>query len=264
VTNMIDKNRNYIKDNLKSGKKLFAAWAQAASTITAEILADAGFDIIIVDLEHGPGSIMDLIGQIQAMQGHRAVPFARASWNDFVQIKRILDAGVYGLIVPYVNNREEAELAVKSIQYPPNGIRGVAGSPRAPHYGNNSMEYLRSANEEIILFTAVETIEAVENIDDILSVERLDGIFIGPMDLATNMGYFGNPAHPKVQEAIQSIESKVLHANKYLATIAGSWDDARTKYDRGYNIIAAMSDTVTLGQIAREKVGLFRQYFDNA
>ena len=258
---MIDKNHNYIKESLKKGKKQYAAWAQAASNITAEILADAGFDIVMVDLEHGSGSIMDLISQIQAMQGHRAVPFARAPWNDFVQIKRILDAGVYGLLVPYVNSKAEAEDAVKAILYPRGGIRGVAGSPRAAHYGNNSMEYLKKANDEIILFTAVETQEAIANLDDILTVDRLDGIFIGPMDLATNMGHFGNPAHAEVQEAIRSVESKVLAAGKFLATIGGSWEDVQAKYDRGYSIIVGMSDTVTLGQIAREKVAQFQEHF---
>jgi 2-dehydro-3-deoxyglucarate aldolase/4-hydroxy-2-oxoheptanedioate aldolase len=258
---MIDRNHTNIKESLKKGKKQFAAWAQAASNITAEILADAGFDIIVVDLEHGPGSIMDLIGQIQAMQGHRAIPFARSPWNDFVQIKRILDAGVYGLLVPYVNTRQEAEAAVKAILYPCGGIRGVAGSPRAAHYGNNSMEYHKNAGEEIILFTAVETPEAVKNLDEILTVERLDGIFVGPVDLATSMGYLGNPSHTEVQDAIRTIESKVLAAGKFLATIGGSWDDVQTKFSRGYSIIVGMSDTVNLGQVAREKVARFQEHF---
>jgi len=161
-------NDNYVKKLLKEGKKVTAAWAQAASPITAEILGDAGFDAVMIDMEHGPGDIMMLINQINALKGQPAVPFVRAPWNDFVQLKKILDAGVYGVLVPYVNSAEEAEAAVKAVRYPTEGIRGVAGSPKAPHFGNNSMEYMKKANEEIFLMTAVETPEAVANLDELL------------------------------------------------------------------------------------------------
>jgi 2-keto-3-deoxy-L-rhamnonate aldolase RhmA len=248
---------NYVKKLLKEGKKVTAAWAQAASPITAEILGDAGFDAVMIDLEHGPGDIMMLINQINALKGQPAIPFVRAPWNDFVQLKKILDAGVYGVLVPYVNSAEEAEAAVKAVRYPTEGIRGVAGSPKAPHFGNNSMEYMKRANEEIFLMTAVETPEAVANLDDLLKVEKLDGIFIGPMDLATSMGYFGNPQHPEVQKAIREVEAKVFASDKILATVAGSWDDAKMKYDRGYQMLLLMSDTVTLSKTARAITGSF-------
>jgi len=250
-------NDNYVKKLLKEGKKVTAAWAQAASPITAEILGDAGFDAVMIDMEHGPGDIMMLINQINALKGQPAVPFVRAPWNDFVQLKKILDAGVYGVLVPYVNSAEEAEAAVKAVRYPTEGIRGVAGSPKAPHFGNNSMEYMKKANEEIFLMTAVETPEAVANLDELLKVEKLDGIFIGPMDLATSMGHFGNPQHPEVQKAIQEVEAKVFASNKILSTVAGSWEDAKKKYDRGYQLLLLMSDTVTLGKTARALTGSF-------
>jgi len=250
-------NDNYVKKLLKEGKKVTAAWAQAASPITAEILGDAGFDAVMIDMEHGPGDIMMLINQINALKGQPAVPFVRAPWNDFVQLKKILDAGVYGVLVPYVNSAEEAEAAVKAVRYPTEGIRGVAGSPKAPHFGNNSMEYMKKANEEIFLMTAVETPEAVANLDELLKVEKLDGIFIGPMDLATSMGHFGNPQHPEVQKAIQEVEAKVFASNKILSTVAGSWEDAKKKYDRGYQLLLLMSDTVTLSKTARALTGSF-------
>lgn len=242
---------NTVKILLKEGKRVTAAWAQAASPITAEILGDSGYDAVMIDLEHAPGDIERLISQVHALKGNPAVPFVRAPWNDFVQIKKILDAGVYGLLVPYVNSREEAEAAVKAILYPPEGIRGVAGSPRAAHFGNNSLEYLTQANEEIFLMTAVETPEALANIDEILAVERLDGIFIGPMDLATSMGHFGNPKAPEVQEAIREIEKKVFASGKILSTVASSWEDAVVKYDRGYQMLLLFSDTVSLSRAAR-------------
>ncbi len=258
---MLEKNKNSVKAMLQKGRKVAGAWCQSGSSITAEILAEAGFDALMIDLEHGPGDIMSSIGQIQAMKGEPAVPFCRAPWNDFVQIKRILDAGVYGLLVPYVNTKEEALAAAKAVSYPTSGIRGVAGSPRAAHYGNNAMDYLKSANDEVYLMTAVETPEAVGNLDEILSVERLDGIFIGPMDLATSMGHFGNPKADEVQKAIQTIEEKVFASGKFLSTVAGTWEDAKKKYERGYSLVFFFSDTTTLSAAARERMQLFRESF---
>ncbi len=254
-------NTNRVKRLLKEGKRVTGAWAQAASNITTEILADAGFDVIMVDMEHGPGNILTLISQIQGMKGQPTVPFVRAPWNDFVQIKKILDAGTFGLLVPYVNTKEEAEAAVKAVKYPLTGIRGVSGSPRGPHFGNNSMDYLKQANDEIFLMTAVETLEAAENIDELLTVEGLDGIFIGPMDLATSMGYFGDASVPEVQAVIRKVEEKVFASDKILATVGGSWEQATAKYERGYQLLMLMSDTVSLGAYARGLVNSFSQAF---
>lgn len=248
---------NRVRKLLKEGKRVTAAWAQAASPITTEILGESGYDAVMIDLEHGPGDILTLISQVQALKGQRAVPFVRAPWNDFVQLKKILDAGVYGLLVPYVNSAREAEDAVRAVLYPTEGIRGVAGSPRAAHYGRQSLEYLSQANEEIFLMTAVETPEAVKNLDEILKVERVDGIFIGPMDLATSMGHFCRPQDPEVQETIRIIENKVLASSKILATVASSWEDAKTKYDRGYRMLLLFSDTVSLGKAARSLTEAF-------
>ncbi len=243
--------KNRVKQLIASGEKVAAAWAQAGSNITAEILGDAGFDAVMIDHEHGPGDILTLISQIQALKGNPAVPFVRAPWNDFVQIKRILDAGTYGVLVPYVNTPEEAADAVRAKRYPTEGIRGVAGSPRAPGYGKNTQSYLASADDEIILMTAVETPEAVSKVEAIAAVDGVDGIFIGPMDLATSMGHRGDPSHPEVKEAIAQVEAAVKKSGKFLATVAGSWEDAKTKYDRGYSFLLLMSDTVSLGKFAR-------------
>ena len=258
---MLTTNENFVKKLLREGKKVTGAWAQAASNITAEIMGEAGFDLVMIDMEHAPGDIMTLITQIQALKGQPAVPFVRAPWNDFVTIKKILDAGTFGLLVPYVNTAEEAREAVRAIRYPKEGIRGVAGSPRAPHYANNALDYMKKANREIFLMTAVETPEAVSNLDDILKVEGLDGIFIGPMDLATSMGHFGDPSHPEVQAAMKEVEGKVAGSDKILSTVAGGWEDARKKYDRGYQLLMLMSDTVNLGKTARGLVDQFKDAY---
>jgi 2-dehydro-3-deoxyglucarate aldolase/4-hydroxy-2-oxoheptanedioate aldolase len=244
---------------MRADKKISCAWVQAGSPITAEILAEAGFDALLIDMEHGPGDIMLLIAQIQAMKGEKAVPFVRASWNDFVQIKRILDAGAYGLVIPYVCSRAEAEAAVRAAKYPPEGIRGIAGSTRAAHYGYNPLEYFDTANRDVFVFVQIETPEAVKNIDDILSVPGVDGIFIGPMDLATTHGFRGKPGAPQMQEIIQSLEKKIKAKGKALATVCGDFADAKAKYARGYNMITLISDTTALGKVAREEVEKFRK-----
>lgn len=249
------------KHLLKQGKRTCGAWLQIASPFTAEIMARAQFDWCMIDMEHGPGDILTLISQLQAIKGYGVDTFVRAPWNDFVQIKRILDAGVNGVLVPYVNSKKEAEAAVKAILYPTEGIRGVAGSPRAEGYGYNIMNYMKNANDEIMLMVAMETPTAVANLDEILEVERIDGIFIGPMDLATNMGYFGNPKHPKVQEAIKTIETKVKASGKFLGTVSGSFEGGQPLWEKGYQYVVTLADGVSLQKAAVKTMEKFHEAY---
>lgn len=253
--------KNRVKHMLKEGKKTAGAWVQIASPFTAEILSSAGFDWLMLDMEHGPGDILTLVSQVHAMKGSDSVPLVRAPWNDFVAIKRILDTGVQGVLIPYVNTRAEAEQAVKACKYPLDGIRGVAGSPRAPGYGQNIGNYLQRANDEIFIMIAVETPEAVANLDEILQVDDLDGVFIGPMDLASSMGYFCDPSHSKVQDAIREVEKKVLTAGKVLATTTGTWEGAQTLFERGYQMLMLMADGVSLAKLAAKKVAQFKEHY---
>lgn len=253
--------KNRVKHMLKDGKKTAGAWVQIASPFTAEILSSAGFDWLMLDMEHGPGDILTLISQVHAMKGSDSVPLVRTPWNDFVAIKRILDAGVQGVLIPYVNTRAETEQAVKACKYPIDGIRGVAGSPRAPGYGQNIGNYLQRANDEIFIMIAVETPEAVANLDEILQVDGLDGVFIGPMDLASSMGYFCDPSQPEVQDAIREIEKKVIGAGKVLATTTGTWESAQTLFERGYQMLMLMADGVSLAKLAVKKVAQFKEHY---
>lgn len=253
--------QNVVKMKLKNGQKTIGGFLQTLSPVAAEILGQCGFDWLIVDLEHAPGDFANLQAQLQAMNGSDVVPFARAPWNDEVVIKRILDTGVMGVLVPYVNSREEAEAAVAACKYPPRGIRGVAGSPRAAGYTGNTMAYLTSANAETIVMVAVETTDAVENLDEILRVKDLDGIFIGPMDLASSMGHLGNPGHPEAQKQIAIIEEKVLASDKFLGTVAATSDKARDCFDKGYQWLIVMQDGATLLSAGKDKVAEFRNAY---
>ncbi len=247
-----------VKQTLKSGGMTCGAFLQIDSHISAEILSQAGFDWLIVDMEHAPVDLDSLLRQFQAMAGSPdCTPFVRAPWNDLVAIKRILDTGAKGIVIPYVNSRAEAESAVSACKYPPEGTRGAAMSPRAARYGASTSQYFADANRDIVVIVSVETQEAVENLDDILSVPGLDGIFIGPMDLAVSLGHEDVKCSP-VRNAIAEIERKVLASDKFLGTVATDWDKAAACYERGYQWLILMQDGLTLAAHAAKVVNRFR------
>jgi len=254
---------NRVKQMIKAGKKTAGAWAQLCSPIATEILARGGFDWVLIDMEHAPGDLMTLVGQFQAIAaaGTETVPFVRVPWNDLVWIKRILDAGAYGLMIPYVNTKEEAVRALQACKYPPQGFRGIAGSPRAAGYGRDTGNYLKRANDEVFVMLQVETTQAIDNMEAIATVPGLDAFFIGPMDLSTSMGHFGNPAHPEVQAAIAKAEAKAKTLGIPLGTISGGWDQAKGLYDRGYQLITLISDSVLLSKAGAETMAKFHEAF---
>ncbi len=253
--------KNLLKQKLKQGKKTAGSWLGLASPLASEIVGRSGFDWVIIDMEHGPGDIMTLISQLQAISGSDVSPIVRVPWNDFVIIKRVLDAGAHGLIIPYVNTREEAVAAVRACKYPPEGIRGIAGSTRAAWFNQFAKNYFPNANNEILIITQVETRTAVDNLDDILEVSGIDGIFIGPMDLATSLGHMYNPSPSEVQSVIAEVEGKVKKTDKFLGTISKDWEQAKQLFDRGYQLISLMADGNALAAIAAEKVAEFRKAF---
>ena len=173
-------------------------------------------------------------------------------------IKQALDTGAYGIHVPYVSTRKEAEYAVKCCKYAPQGVRGIAGSQRATNFSLSKADYYARANEDVIVMIAIETPEGVGNIREIASVEGVDGIFIGPADLSTSMGYMANPSVPEVQAAIREIEEGTKECGKFLATIASSAKAAKPLYDRGYTMVALLSDTTGLAKLAVDAVDYFK------
>ena len=251
---------NEVKAKIKKGLPTAGSWLQSCSNILAEVLASAGFDWLLIDMEHSPLGFEQLLGIIQAMKGCPAVPFVRAPWNDKVAIKRILDTGAYGILVPYVNNRQEAEMAVAACKFPTQGVRGVAGSVRAADYGAGK-ERMNTINDEICVITQIETPESVDNLTDMMKVEGLDGFFIGPVDLAASMGHMGDTGHEDVQKAIKYVEDTVIGSGKFLGTISGSWEEAERLFKRGYQFVTLMSDTTTMGAVARRNMSMFLDQF---
>jgi 2-keto-3-deoxy-L-rhamnonate aldolase RhmA len=256
MTQLID---NHAKHALKAGRATAGAWLSLCNGIAAEIMGDAGFDWLLIDMEHGHGDYQTLLGQLQALSGSRTTPIVRVQWNDPAVIKRVLDMGAHGVMIPLVGSRAEAEAAVRACKYPPEGIRGVAGGHRAGGFGRLAADYWKRANTEILVIVQVETREAVAQIDGMLGVAGVDVAFIGPADLAAALGHLGDPKHPDVVDAIGRVETAAKRAGVALGTISRNWEEARTLYGRGYQMVTLCSDAGLVSQGAAAAVATFRK-----
>jgi 4-hydroxy-2-oxoheptanedioate aldolase len=250
--------RNVFKRALASCERQVGLWSGLASPIAAEIIAGAGFDWIVIDGEHAPNDVLSLLAQLQAMQGGTAEPVFRLPWNDAVMIKRALDVGARSLLIPFVQNAEEALKAVTATRYPPRGIRGVSVAPRANNYGRIK-GYHQSAHLDICVLVQLESRAALEEIEAIAAVEGVDGLFIGPSDLAADFGHLGNPKHPEVQAAIKNAVERIRAAGKSAGTLAGNADDVDSLFDLGFNFTAAGSDVGLLVRGAEQVAARFHK-----
>lgn len=250
--------RNAFKQALASGQRQVGLWSALASPIAAEILAGAGFDWIVIDGEHGPNDIPSLLTQLQAMRAGTAEPVFRVPWNDMVIIKRALDVGARSLLVPFVQNAEEARKAVAAARYPPMGIRGVSVAPRANDYGR-VQTYHRNAHLDTCIVVQLETRAALAEIEAIAAIDGVDGLFIGPSDLAADFGHLGNPRHPEVQAAIQDAAVRIRATGKSAGTLSGNADDVERLFGLGFNFTATGSDVGLLARGAEQVAARFHK-----
>jgi 4-hydroxy-2-oxoheptanedioate aldolase len=245
----VDFQRNAFKHAIAAGQLQIGLWSSLCSNIAADIISDSGFDWILLDTEHSPNEIPDLVGQLQAVRGGTATPIIRPAWNDAVLAKRALDIGAQTLLFPYVQNVDEAKRAVASTRYPPHGVRGVSVAARASRYGRTP-GYLGKANAEICVLVQVETREALKQLEAIANVEGVDGVFIGPSDLAASLGHLGNPAHPEVQEAMHDAVNRLKKVGKPAGILTGNEEEAKRYIDWGYLFVAVGSDVGVLAKNA--------------
>ncbi len=206
---------NHVKQRLKAGEPSIGTWLSLPSPEAAEQVSQLGFDWLVIDAEHNPVDIRTLAQMFAAMTASGIAPMVRIPWNSPENFKRVLDAGAWGTVVPMVNTREEAERAVRAARYHPLGRRGLAGT-RASDYGlrGSLQDYVREANEQLLVLGLIEDIRAVENLPAIMAVEGLDIISIGPADLSQSMGHPGDVQHPEVQAAIAEIIRQGVAAGK--------------------------------------------------
>lgn len=224
--------------------------------MVAELLSCTGFDWAVLDMEHGPNDLGDVVSQLQAMEQGSVAPIVRPPWNDFVLVKRLLDAGAHSLLIPYVQNADEARAAVAATRYPPDGIRGVAGGSRATRFGTVA-EYHRNAHKEICLTVQIETASAVDEIEAIAAVKGVDALFVGPADLAASMGHLGDYNHADVQTMIATAAKRIKAAGKPAGILSFNPDQARQYIAMGYDFVAVASDQSLLVSAAKSLLAGF-------
>jgi 4-hydroxy-2-oxoheptanedioate aldolase len=236
---------NRFKQGLREGRQLVGLWSSLSSAAATEILCDSGFDWILIDTEHAPNETPMVADQLRAASMGSASPVVRPAWNDLVILKRLLDVGVQTLLVPFVQSAEEAARAVAATRYPPRGVRGVASVHRANRYGRVP-DYFARADDEICVLVQLETRAAVEALEDIAAVEGVDGIFIGPSDLAASLGHLGNNAHPEVRGTIEQACRRAKAVGMPIGILAPLESDARSYLEMGFAFVAVGSDVVVL------------------
>lgn len=249
--------RNLFKQAVRDRRLQIGLWSSLCSNIGAEIGAEAGFDWILLDTEHSPNELPVLLSQLQAIGRAQTTAVVRAAWNDAVLIKRILDIGAPAVLVPYVQSGAEAERAVAAVRYPPAGIRGVSAGSRASRYGRVA-EYFKKADDEVCLLVQVETRASLRELESIAGVEGVDGVFIGPADLAASFGHLGNAQAPEVQAAIRDAASRLGALGKAAGILTVNEDDARRYIEWGYSFIAVGIDTQLLAKATDSLVRAFK------
>ena len=232
---------NQLKRALRAGRTQTGCWLSLASHVSAEICAGAGFDWVLVDMEHAPADLQNVHHQLHAIAPYPTAALVRAYWNDTVLIKRLLDIGVQSLVLPYVQNAEEAKRAVAAVRYPPHGVRGVSANSRANRFGRVK-DYFAHANENILLILQIETRAAVAEIEKMAAIDGVDGLFIGPQDLAADYGQLGNPGHPDVQAAMGDALTRIKKTGKVPGVLAFNEPDAKRWIEHGAQFVAVTSD----------------------
>jgi 4-hydroxy-2-oxoheptanedioate aldolase len=249
--------QNAFKRAIAEHRRQIGFWLTTGSPTVTEIAAGAGFDWLLVDMEHAANDLTDVVDHLRAAEGGTAEPAVRIPWNDTVVIKRVLDAGARTLMIPYVESAEEARAAVRATRYPPEGVRGFAGGSRATRYGRVK-DYARNSAEAICVIAQIETPRALAAIPQIAAVDGIDGLFIGPNDLAANMGHLARASAPPVQEAIRSALAPIRAAGKAAGLLNYDEASARQQFEAGFSFIAVAGDSSLLARATERIAATFR------
>ena len=225
-------------------------WLMTASPVTAEAMGWAGFDFVVLDMEHVPVDVPQAAEIMQAVAATPAEVVVRVPWNGAVMVKRTMDAGARTIMFPFVQNAEEARAAVAATRYPPEGVRGVAAMHRASRYGMID-DYLRQANDEVAVIVQLETPDAVAAIPDIARIDGVDAVFTGPADLSAAMGRLGGIAEPQVQTALRDAAAAATRAGMPCGIVGGTAGMVRGYEEAGFSFVAIGSDLALMMGAAR-------------
>jgi 4-hydroxy-2-oxoheptanedioate aldolase len=249
--------KNRFKQALAADKAQIGLWGSIPSHYTAEVVAGAGFDWFLIDTEHTPADIENVLRQLQAIAAYPTAPVVRVPWNDMVTIKRVLDTGVQNILIPQVTTVEEAKNAVAYARYPEAGLRGVAGSTRATRFGRIE-NYFRQADAEICVLLQLESGEALKNLEAIAAIDGVDGIFIGPADLHASLGHLGEVAHKEVLPVIDDAIVRIAKAGKAPGILTANEELARRWLKLGATFVAVGADVGILARGADALAAKFK------
>lgn len=248
--------QNHFKHALREGRQQIGLWCSLPGSYAAEAVAGSGYDWLLFDTEHSPGDPLTVLAQLQAVAPYDVSPVVRPASNDTVLIKRFLDLGAQTLLIPYVQNAQEARAAVAATRYPPEGLRGVSGLTRATRFGRIA-GYGKRAAEELCLLVQVETREALDCLEEIATVDGVDGVFIGPADLAASLGHVGEAGHPVIVAAIEDAIRRLRAIGKPAGILTPDVAFAKRCIEIGTLFTAVAIDA---GILARGTEAVVRQF----
>jgi len=248
---------NPFKHAIAAGRQQIGLWVSLASAYSAEIVAGTGFDWLVIDTEHSPNEVDTTLAQLQVVAAYPVSAVVRPAWNDKVLIKRHLDVGAQTLLVPYVQTADEAHAALAAMRFPTEGVRGVAGVTRASRYGRVK-DYAKRAASELCLLVQIETRQGLDNLEAIARVEGVDGVFIGPADLAAGLGHLGDMGHAEVQSAIRDAIGRIRACGKPAGILATDEATTRRYMEWGTTFTAVGLDVMVLGRELEKLAQKFR------
>jgi len=255
---------NTFKAALENGQAQMGCWVGLADAYCAEITATAGFDWLLIDCEHAPNDLRSMMDQLRVIEASDSKPVVRLPVGDTVLIKQFLDAGARTLLIPMVESKAQAEELVRAVRYPPNGVRGVGSSLARASRFSAIPDYLKTADREICLLVQVENRAGLAELDGILSVDGVDGVFIGPSDLAADMGHIGDPMNPEVVSAILDALARTRASGKAPGILTTNRDFARTCLELGALFVATAIDVTLFAAGIRESARQALQLRDAA
>ena len=244
-----------LKKRIRNGEAVNGCWLNLGSSITAEIVGQAGFDWVLIDLEHGAGEEKDVLSQLQALQHSNTAAIVRVESAERQRIHRVLDAGAEGVMCPHIDSTADAKKVVDGLRYPPGGSRGVAKMVRASGFGKNFAEYYSNANENIVGVVQIETPEALRHLDEIAAIDGVDVLFIGPADLTMSLGIFGQFDHQLFTDAVKATVNAAQKAGKAAGILIFNPDEYTRYYELGIRMIACGADATFVAEGSRNMAG---------
>jgi len=243
---------NVFKQTLLKHKTTYGCWVGMADAYAAEIAASAGFDWLLIDGEHAPNDLRSILSQLQVVEASNSHPIVRIPVGETYMIKQVLDAGAQSLLIPMVESGAQAQELVKATRYPPDGIRGVGSALARASKFNAIPDYLTTANDQICLTVQLETTAGVEALDDILAVEGVDGVFIGPSDLAADMGMLGKADTPEMQSTINALLTRIKASGKAAGILALTNESVSQARESGACFIGVGIDVLLFANAMRK------------